>query len=75
MDRVGNFGWSADCDWRRDWLEPFLHAAHNALDQTVFGPITVADNKMFYVSETGIFTIICAWVIMIILYKKLNPKS
>lgn len=52
-----------------------VHAAHNALDQTVFGPITVADNKMFYVSETGIFTIICAWVIVIILYKKLNSQE
>lgn len=57
------------------WPATFLHAAHNALDQTVFGPITVADNKMFYVSETGIFTIICAWVLVIILYKKLNRQE
>lgn len=57
------------------WPAAVLHAAHNMFDQTIFGPITVADNKMFFVSETGILTIICAWVLVIIFYKKLNIKA
>ena len=53
------------------WPVAVLHAAHNTFDQTIFGPVTIADQKMFFVSETGIFTILCAWVLAIILYKKL----
>lgn len=57
---------------RSVWPVAVLHAAHNTFDQTIFGPVTIADNKMFFVSETGIFTILCAWILVIILYKKLN---
>ena len=42
------------------WPAIFLHAAHNTFDQLIFGTVTVANNKMFFVSETGIFTIIFA---------------
>ena len=49
------------------WPAAFLHAAHNAYDQAVFGVITYGDDKMYYVSETGFITIICAWVIAIIM--------
>ena len=44
------------------WPAVFLHAAHNNFDQAVFGIITRGEDKMYFVSETGIFTIICAWI-------------
>ena len=50
------------------WPAAFLHAAHNAYDQSVFGVITRGDDLMYYVSETGILTIICAWIIAAVLY-------
>ena len=53
------------------WPATFLHASHNTFDQMIFGTITVANNKMFYVSETGILTILCAWIVAIFLYKKI----
>lgn len=57
------------------WPAAFLHAAHNNYDQAVFDVITFADNKMYFVSETGIFTIICAWVLAVIMYFKVIKKS
>ena len=54
------------------WPAAFLHAAHNNFDQSVFGNITLGDKKMFFVSETGIFTIICAWIIAICWMVKTN---
>lgn len=53
------------------WPAAFLHAAHNNFDQAVFGVITRGDDMMYYVSETGFLTIICAWVIAIIIMMKL----
>lgn len=47
------------------WPAIFLHAAHNTFDQLIFGTVTVANNKMFFVSETGIFTIIFAWIVAV----------
>lgn len=55
------------------WPAAFLHAAHNNYDQGIFGLITRGENMMYYVSETGIITIICAWIIaigMLLYYKK-----
>lgn len=46
----------------------FVHAAHNNLDQAVFGLITRGENMMYFVSETGIFTIIAAWIVAALLY-------
>lgn len=60
------------------WPAAFIHAAHNNYDQQILGPITVSSDKMYYVSETGIITMICAWTIAIILYvyvKKHCPKE
>ena len=54
------------------WPAAFLHAAHNNFDQAVFGVITRGDNMMYYVSETGFLTIICAWVIAIIMIVKIK---
>lgn len=48
------------------WPAAFLHAAHNNFDQAVFGVITRGENRMYYVSETGLFTVICAWLIAVI---------
>ena len=50
------------------WPAAFLHAAHNAYDQAVFGVITKGDDRMFFVSETGVFTIACAWIIAVIMF-------
>lgn len=60
------------------WPAAFLHAAHNAYDQAVFGVITKGDDRMFFVSETGVFTIACAWiiaVIMFVIYVKTKKKK
>ncbi|MBR3200862.1 MAG: CPBP family intramembrane metalloprotease [Mogibacterium sp.] len=54
------------------WPAAFLHAAHNNFDQAVFGVITRGDDMMYYVSETGFLTIICAWVIAIIMIVKIK---
>lgn len=49
------------------WPSAFLHSAHNNYDQGVFQIITrPSDKLMYYVSETGIFTTIIAWIIAII---------
>ena len=50
------------------WPAAFLHAAHNNYDQSVFGLISRGEKLMYYVSETGFLTIICAWIIAIIMY-------
>ena len=50
------------------WPAAFLHAAHNNYDQSVFGLISRGEKLMYYVSETGFLTIICAWIIAIIVY-------
>ena len=51
------------------WPAAFLHAAHNNYDQAVFGIITIEGaDRMYFVSETGILTILCAWTLAIALY-------
>ena len=50
------------------WPAAFLHAAHNNYDQAVFSLITAGDNRMYFVSETGVLTILCAWALAAILY-------
>jgi membrane protease YdiL (CAAX protease family) len=57
------------------WPAAFLHAAHNNFDQAVFGVITRGDDMMYYVSETGFLTIICAWVIAIIMIVKIKDTA
>lgn len=51
------------------WPAAFLHAAHNNYDQAIFGLLTRGDHRMYFVSETGILTIICAWTLAIIMYR------
>jgi len=54
---------------RSVWPSALLHAAHNNYDQAIFGLRTVGENKMYFVSETGILTIVCVWVLAIIAYR------
>lgn len=55
------------------WPAAFLHAAHNAFDQAVFGVLTAGDDKMYYVSETGWITVVCAWAVAIVLLFVYKP--
>ena len=57
------------------WPAAFLHAAHNNFDQAVFDVITGGDDKKYFVSETGVFTIVCAWMIAIVLIVLLRKNS
>ena len=49
------------------WPAAFLHAAHNNFDQSVFGLMTRGENRMYFGSETGLVTILCAWALAAIL--------
>ncbi len=60
---------------RSVWPAAFLHAAHNNFDQAVFDVITRGDDKKYFVSETGVFTIACAWIIAIVLIVLLKKNS
>lgn len=57
------------------WPAAFLHAAHNNYDQAVFGALTNAENKMYYVSETGVLTIICAWILAAVMYLRFRKHE
>ena len=57
------------------WPAAFLHAAHNNYDQAVFGLITRGDNRMYFVSETGALTILCAWALAAILYIRARKQA
>ena len=61
-------------DSKSMWPCAFLHAAHNAYDQSVFALLTRGDNKMFFVSETGIFTIVCVWAITVVMYSRFKKE-
>ena len=55
------------------WPAVFMHSAHNAFDQSIFGAITEGEDKMYFVSETGLLTVLCVWmiaVVMSVLYSK-----
>ena len=56
------------------WPAAFLHAAHNNYDQAVFGIITRGDNRMFFVSETGVLTMLCAWALAAVLYIRVKKQ-
>lgn len=57
------------------WPCAFLHAAHNNFDQTILGVITRGEDRLFYVSETGVFTIVCAWIIAGILFVRFQKRK
>ena len=50
------------------WPAAVLHAAHNAYDQLMFGPYTVGDSKLYFISETGVFTSIVTVGIAVFLW-------
>lgn len=56
------------------WPAAFLHAAHNNYDQAVFDIITAGANKMYFVSETGVLTILCAWALAVSLYLRAKKQ-
>ena len=60
------FGYLADISDSM-WPAAFLHASHNNYDQGIFQLITRGDKMMYLVSETGILTIICIWIIVLII--------
>ena len=57
------------------WPAAFLHAAHNNYDQSVFQVITAGADKMYFVSETGVLTILCAWAVAAILYIRAKKQT
>lgn len=57
------------------WPCAFLHAAHNNYDQAIFDVITRGDDKLYYVSETGVFTIVCVWIIAIIMFVRFQKRK
>ena len=57
------------------WPAAFLHAAHNNYDQAVFQVITRGDNRMYFVSETGVLTILCAWILAAIVYIRVRKQG
>ncbi|MBO4359875.1 MAG: CPBP family intramembrane metalloprotease [Eubacteriaceae bacterium] len=57
------------------WPAAFLHAAHNNYDQSIFDIITRGADRMYFVSETGMITILCAWVIALALLASFGRKS
>ena len=56
------------------WPAAFLHAAHNNYDQSVFSVITAGADQMYFVSETGVLTIVCAWISAAVMYICLRKK-
>lgn len=57
------------------WPAAFLHAAHNNYDQSVFQIVTAGASKMYFVSETGVLTILCAWAVAAILYIRAKKQT
>ena len=57
------------------WPAAFLHAAHNNYDQMVFQVITAGANKMYFVSETGVLTILCAWALAAVMYIRVKKQA
>ena len=57
------------------WPAAFLHAAHNNYDQMVFQAITRGDDMMYFVSETGLLTILCAWILAAVLYLRWRKRE
>lgn len=57
------------------WPAAFLHAAHNNYDQAVFDLLTSGISKMYFVSETGAFTILCVWVLAILMYMYMKKST
>lgn len=56
------------------WPAAVMHAAHNVFDQALFGAYTSGKNNMYYVSETGIFTVVIGILVAVIYYMNVKNK-
>lgn len=56
------------------WPAAFFHASQNHFNQSIFEPITFGDDRMFFISETGIYTVIILWIIVLIMFWKLKKS-
>ena len=58
------------------WPAALWHAMHNVLDQGVFRPVTVAENSMYFISETGFITTLCAvmFAVLILVFGKFEES-
>ena len=45
-----------------------MHAAHNNFDQALFGTYTSGKDHMYYVSETGLLTVVIGLLVAVIYY-------
>lgn len=57
------------------WPAAIFHAAHNCYDQALFGTYTVGDNKMYYVSETGMITAVMVVGLAIWMYLRYKKQA
>lgn len=57
------------------WPAALFHAAHNHFDQAIFGEATISNDKMYYVSETGVFTAIIVVILAIYMYKSYKKSQ
>lgn len=59
------------------WPAAIWHAAHNALDQSVFRSMTTAANSAYFISETGFITTLCAvaCAVLILAYGKFGKGA
>lgn len=57
------------------WPAAILHATHNNYDQVLFGQLTNGEKVGFFVSETGIFTIILIWFVAVYLYLDVRKEN
>lgn len=50
------------------WPAAVMHAAHNNFDQALFGAYTSGKDHMYYVSETGLLTVVIGLLVAVIYY-------
>lgn len=56
------------------WPVILLHESHNYIDQQLCTPLTQSANSAYFAGETGILTVLCTIVIVIIIYRKKPNK-
>lgn len=57
------------------WPAAVLHAAHNDYDQALFGMYTVGEDKMYFVSETGMITAVVVVIIAAVMYVSFKKQD
>ncbi len=51
------------------WPAVVFHASHNYIDQLFTDPLTDAEYSAFFVGETGVVTVVCLVIVVLILYR------